>query len=81
MPLGKPIAFHPAEAPVDYTKRTWWFIKVMHDVEYTTAHGAWGCLHIGTMAIFILPRRGNSSHWRLEICTPLHRWRWGRGVY
>lgn len=54
-------------------------IEVKRGVYATQARCCWGCLQVGMTAVYLgfMPRRDYG--WRLELFTPLHRFRWGRG--
>lgn len=53
-------------------------IQIRHNVEYTQAYGCRFCLHIGATAIYFGSGVKGAGP-RLEICTPLHWFRWSRG--
>lgn len=48
-------------------------VHIERDVMHTQAYGCWLCLHVGGTAIFFGRRKGYAL--RLELFTPLHRWR------
>lgn len=48
-------------------------IHIKRNVASTQAYGAWLCLHIGTVAIFLGSRNGHAL--RIELFTPFHRFR------
>ena len=54
-------------------------IEVRRDVVVTQAYGCRFCLHVGGTAFFFGFVRGGRGP-RLEICTPLHWFRWSRSV-
>jgi hypothetical protein len=53
-------------------------VSVQRDVAYTQAKGCCLCLHVWTWAIYF-GRRASGRGPRLELLTPLHRFRWSRG--
>lgn len=56
-------------------------MKWKRNVEHTQTKGCWGCLHIGTVALYIGTKRQPAGRvgWRLELFTPLHAFRFMRG--
>lgn len=48
-------------------------VHIKRDVMYTQAYGCWLCLQVGSTAIFLGRRDGYAL--RLELFTPLHKWR------
>lgn len=48
-------------------------VHVKRDVLSTQAFGCWLCLHVGSTAIYFGRRDGYAV--RLELFTPLHKWR------
>jgi len=56
-------------------------IETKRGVYATQAGACWGCLHVGWWAFYIWPTLRRHAGWRLEVLTPLHRWRWDRGAW
>lgn len=53
-------------------------IHIHRDVTYTQAKGCLFCLHVGSVAVYFGTTK-NGRGPRLELFTPLHRFRWSRG--
>lgn len=49
------------------------YLHIKRNVMATQAYGCWLCLHIGDIAIFLGRRKGYGI--RVELFTPLHKWR------
>ena len=47
----------------------------------TQAKSCWGCLHIGMRVFYIWTTLRREYGWRLEILTPLRRFRWNHGQW
>ena len=56
-------------------------LKVKTRVMAAQARSCWGCLHVGEWAFFIWVTNKRDYGWRLELFTPLHRFRWHRGSW
>lgn len=51
-------------------------LEFRRNVASTQAKGCFGCLHVGEVAVYIWPGFPVAYGWRLELLTPLHRFRW-----
>lgn len=49
------------------------------NVAYTQARNCLACLHVGSVAIYLLPGSGYDSAHRLELFTPRQRFRFSPG--
>jgi hypothetical protein len=53
-------------------------IQIHRDVASTQAYGCRFCLHTGSIAVYFGRMTGGRGP-RLELFTPLHRFRWSKG--
>lgn len=56
-------------------------IETKRNVMSTQAKSCWGCLHVFDRAFYLWVTNKRAYGWRLEILTPLHRFRWHRGAW
>lgn len=57
------------------------FVEIKRNVMATQAAACWGCIHVGSVAVYLGFTLRRVAGWRLEILTPLHRFRWRRGAW
>ena len=56
-------------------------MNIKRNVAHTQTKGCWGCLHIGSVALYLGRNQGayERTGWRLEVFTEYHKLRWMRG--